>query len=291
MPAFRPLLDREQLAAAFRALQAARPGIDMVAHERLAPHLAGLDNPLLALPHSDSPNLALAADLTGGFEPLVDRMSGKRKRKKLRAQLRKFEAAGGYRLIRADTPEEAGRLLAALFAMKHDRFRKMGVTNVFAPPEITAFFNALFAAASKDDVPRFLLSGLEVGGKLRAVAAYSRTGERIICDFASFTEDELHSASPGEFLFFHDIELACAEKLKLFDFSVGDEVYKRAWCEVETRQFDVLFPLTAKGHAAAAMRQAKARAKSMVKNSPLAWRLVRMARARNAGKSSPAEDD
>jgi CelD/BcsL family acetyltransferase involved in cellulose biosynthesis len=292
-PAFHHLPDTgTQFATAFRALRTARPDIDMVALERLAPCLDGLDNPLRALPRADSPNLALAADLTGGFEPLVDRMSGKRKRKKLRAQLRKFEAAGGYHLVRADTPEEAGRLLSALFAMKHERFRKMGVADVFAPPRIAAFFRDLFAAAAKGGTPPYFLSGLEVGGKLRAVAACSRAGERIICDFAAFAEDELHAASPGEFLFFHDIERASAEGLKLFDFSVGDETYKRAWCEIETRQFDVLFPLTAKGHAAAAMRRAKARATGMVKNNALAWRLVRMARARNAAKSpTPAETD
>lgn len=289
-PAFGSLPDRgAQLAAAFRALAAARPDIDMIVLERLSPSLDGIDNPLRALPHADSPNLALAADLTGGFDPLVERMSGKRKRKKLRAQLRKFEAAGGYRLIRADTPVEVSELLSALFAMKHTRFRKMGVSDVFAPPEINAFFHDLFATASRDEMPGFFLSGLDVGGKLRAVAAYSRTGERIICDFASFAEDELHAASPGEFLFFHDIEKACAEGTKLFDFSVGDETYKRAWCEIETRQFDILFPLTAKGHAAAAVKRAKARAKGMVKDNPLAWRLVRMARARNAGKPASAE--
>jgi CelD/BcsL family acetyltransferase involved in cellulose biosynthesis len=292
MPAFHSLSDMgAQLAAAFRTLRGARPDIDMLALERLSPGLDGLDNPLATLPHSASPNLALAADLTGGFEALVERMSGKRKRKKLRAQLRKFEAAGGYRLIRAGTPQETSELLSALFAMKHERFHKMGVADVFAPPEITAFFRELFATASKDGTPRFFLSGLEVGGKLRAVAAYSSTTERIICDFASFAEDELYAASPGEFLFFHDIEKACLEGLKIFDFSVGDEGYKRAWCEIETWQFDILFPLTARGHAAAAVKRAKARAKSLVKNNPLAWRLVRMARARNAGKSAPAEDD
>jgi CelD/BcsL family acetyltransferase involved in cellulose biosynthesis len=291
LPAFRHLPDpHRRLAAAFQALATARPDIDMIALERLAPDLDGILNPFAALPHTESPNMALAADLGDGFEPLVDRMSGKRKRKKLRAQLRKFDAAGGYRCIQAGTPKETDRLLTALFAMKHTRFRKMGVADVFAPPEITAFFRDLFANATNDAAPGFFLSGLEVGGKLRAVAAYSRTAERIVCDFASFAEDELHSASPGEFLFFHDIERACVGGLKVFDFSVGDEAYKRAWCEIETRQIDILFPLTAKGHAAAAVRRAKARAKGMVKNNPLAWRLVRMARARHA-KSAAVESD
>jgi len=290
--AFRDMPERDKrLAEGLRAVAALRPAIDMIALERLAPGLDGLGNPLAALPHADSPNVALAADLAGGFEALVDRMSGKRKRKKYRAQLRKFEAAGGYRCIRADTPEDARRLLSALFAMKEARFRKMGVADVFGPAEIKAFFDDLFCTALEGREPNFFLSGLEVGGKLRAVAAYSRTGERIVCDFASFTEDELYAASPGEFLFFHDIEQACAAGIKIFDFSVGDEPYKRAWCEIETRQFDVLVPLTAKGHAAAALKRAKARAKGFVKNNPAAWRLARLVRAKAAARPKAAVQD
>jgi CelD/BcsL family acetyltransferase involved in cellulose biosynthesis len=280
-----------EMAAAFGAVAAARPDIDMIALERLAPSLAGLDNPLEALPHAESPNIALAADLAGGFEALVDRMSGKRKRKKHRAQLRKFEAADGYRCIRADTPDEAHRLLSDLFAMKEERFRKMGIADVFGPPEIKAFFGELFGAALEQTEPQFLLNGLEVGGKLRAVAAYSRAGDRLVCDFASFAEDELYAASPGEFLFFHDIEQACAAGVKIFDFSVGDEPYKRAWCEIETRQFDVLFPLTMKGRAAVVLTLAKARAKGFVKNSPVALRLARLVRANRSAAGPAAVED
>ena len=162
--------------------------------------------------------------------------------------------------------------------------------DVFGPAEIKTFFGDLFTSALKEPEPRFFLSGLEVGGKLRAVAGYSRTAERVICDFASFAEDELYAASPGEFLFFYDIEQASASGVKIFDFSVGDEPYKRAWCEIETWQFDVFVPLTAKGHAAAAIRRTKARTKSFVKNNPTAWRLARLLRAGGAPKPAPIED-
>jgi CelD/BcsL family acetyltransferase involved in cellulose biosynthesis len=50
-------------------------------------------------------------------------------------------------------------------------------------------------------------------------------------------------------------------------------------------------PLTAKGHAAAAIRRAKARAKSVVKNNPVAWRLVRITRAVGAAKTAHAGND
>ncbi len=279
----------DELAGLFRAVGKTRPDIDIVALERLAHSLSHLGNPLDAIPAMASPNVALAADLAGGFDALLERSSGKRKRKKNRSQLRKFEAAGGFKCFRATNPEDVSALLSAFFAMKQARFRKMGVADVFGGPEIQAFFGALFTDALKAERPPFLLSGLEVGGKLRAVAGYSCVDDRMVCDFVGFAEDDLYAASPGEFLFFTDIRQACSDGFKIFDFSVGDEPYKRTWCDIETRHFDVVVPLTAKGGVAAAIRRAKTRAKSFVKNTPLAWRLLRMARGKASSKPAAHE--
>ena len=77
-------------------------------------------------------------------------MSGKRKRKQHRSQARRLAEAGGHRRIEAATPTETARLLAAFFAMKAVRFRKMGVADVFAPAEVQAFFHDLFTGALAD---------------------------------------------------------------------------------------------------------------------------------------------
>ena len=69
-------------------IKAALPGVDLVHLERLAPEQDGIANPLLALAAQESPNIALAVSLDGGFEELLDRASGKRKRKKHRSQTR-----------------------------------------------------------------------------------------------------------------------------------------------------------------------------------------------------------
>ena len=81
------------------AIRTARPNIDALVLERLLPEHGGVANPLLALPHFPSPNISLAVSLEGGFDALLSRVSGKRKKKKHRSQMRKFEAAGGYRRI------------------------------------------------------------------------------------------------------------------------------------------------------------------------------------------------
>lgn len=276
-----------ELAAAIRA---ARPDLDALLLQRLALDLDGVKNPLLALPHVPSPNIALAVDLRTGFDAVLERTSSKRKRKKHRAQMRKFEAAGGYRRIVADTPDETRRLFDAFLAMKEQRFRKAGVTDVFADAEIRAFFHALFAGSLCDPSPGFTLEGLEVGGKLRAVTGTSRCGKRLICEFGGISDDELAAASPGEFLFYENIESACDGGFEIYDFSVGDEPYKRLWCNIETRQADALVPLSVKGHCFAAAMRLTSSLKAFIKNSPLIWKIVKALRKRAAGQPESAED-
>ncbi|EHK55402.1 GNAT family N-acetyltransferase [Allomesorhizobium alhagi] len=269
-----------------------RPDIDIIALERLLPDFEGLANPLLALPHYPSPNLSLAVCLDGGFEALLDRASGKRKRKKHRSQTRKFEAAGGFRRVEATSPAEVERMFDAFFIMKEDRFRRAGIGNVFGDAKVQVFFRALFADALAAAPPPFVLHGLEVDGRLRAVTGSSRSGKRLICEFGAIAEDELAHASPGDFLFFDNIREACELGFAVYDFSVGDEPYKRLWCDIETRHMDVVVPLTVKGRAFAAPMRIKARLKAFVKTSPLIWKLTKALRRKAAGQpASPSADD
>jgi CelD/BcsL family acetyltransferase involved in cellulose biosynthesis len=278
------------LKALVAAISEARPDIDIIALDRLASEIAGVRNPLLLLPHRQSPNLSLAVNLDGGFDALLSRASGKRKRKKHRSQTRKFETVGGFRRIEARSETETNALLDAFFAMKEVRFRNMGIANVFGQAEVQAFFRAVFAEALKERKPSFVLHALEVGGKIRAATGSSRCADRLICEFGAIAEDDVAFASPGEFLFFDNIKEACDGGYAVYDFSVGDEPYKRLWCDLEIRQFDALVPLTAKGHALATVMQFANRAKSFVKNNRFVWKLVKSLRKKAAAPAEPAED-
>lgn len=277
--------------ALLAAIRAARPNVDALALERLLPELNGVANPLLALPHFPSPNIALAVNLEGGFDALLSRVSGKRKKKKHRSQTRKYEAAGGFRRIEAGTPEEVSRILDAFFAMKDFRFRKMGIANVFGDMEVQNFFRSLFRDALGENPRPFVLHALEVDSTLRAVTGSSLSGKRLICEFGAIAEDELAHTSPGDFLFFENIGAACREGFEVFDFSVGDEPYKRLWCDIETRHFDVVVSLTTKGVLLAQALRLKAGAKAWVKNSPTMWKLAKLLRRSAAGQRQPADGD
>ncbi|UUP19148.1 GNAT family N-acetyltransferase [Nitratireductor thuwali] len=269
----------EQLAGALvTLLRQERPDIDIIALERQRTMFRDRRNPLMTLPHTPSPNVSLAVDLTGGMEQILHGSSGRRRRKKHRAQIRKLEAAGGYRRYMARTAEEVELLLDAFFRMKHHRFAKMGIRDVFDDPAVQASFRTLFCDALNLSPPPFVLHALEAGGVLRAITGSSQSGDALICEFSTFAEDELAHASPGDFLFYENIAAAVEDGFAVYDFSVGDEVYKRVWCDVETHHVDVIVGLSPRGRAVAATLRARSRAKRFVKTSRYLMQMVRYLR-------------
>ncbi|WP_187970523.1 GNAT family N-acetyltransferase [Aquibium microcysteis] len=280
--------DVTALAAAVRAL---RPDVDLLMIERLAERFGGVANPLSPVRSWQSPDPALAIDLTPGFEGVLARASGKRKRKKHRSQIRKFEAAGGYRRFTARGAEDADRLLDAFFRMKAARFDALGIDDPFDDAGVRAFFRDLFGRAAASPAPGFLLQALEVAGVVRAVTGSSLAAGTIVCDFVAFAEDELAGASPGDFLFFENIREACEQGLSTFDFSVGDEGYKRQWCDMETRPFDVVVPLTAKGRLSAGLQRGLVGARRFVKANPQLRNALKTLRRRGRAPSPQAVGD
>jgi CelD/BcsL family acetyltransferase involved in cellulose biosynthesis len=279
---------RDMIASAMRST---RPDVDLILLERNEPERNGRGNPLYGQGCVRSPNVALAVDLAGGFEQVVSGSSGKRKRKKHRSQLRKFEAVGPHRRFAATTPEDVDQLLSAFYDMKAERFREMGITDVFAPDAVRRAFRDIFTGALDRPSPDFVLHGLEVGGILRAVTGSSISGDRITCEFSSFRSDDLAWASPGDFLFFENIKEACENGLAVYDFGVGDEPYKRQWCDIETRHFDFHLPLTARGHAVSATMRATGAVKRAIKENRLVWSVLKKLRKSGAGKPTPDSDD
>ena len=277
-----PGSDTAAIQSLMAAIRAARPDIDMLALERQQKIFQGLSNPMLVLPHTASPNVSLAVDLTAGFDALFEGGSGRRRRKRHRYQARRMEDAGGYRRFAVTSPAEVDEILDLFFALKRARLARMGIPDLFGASRVQASFRRLFNAALGEPAPPFILHALEVGGKVRAITGSSRTKERIICEFSTFSEDELSHLSPGDFLFYENIAEACAEGLAVYDFSIGDEPYKRIWCDIETRHVDVFVGLTAKGRMLAAANFALAAAKRMIKQHSVTARLLRKARRMSA---------
>lgn len=270
--------DHACVVAAIQAVRAARPDIHALMFERQLSSLRGRANPILTLPSQASPNVALSLDLSPGFEAVLDANSGARKRKRHRYQARKLEAIGTVRRFRPRSADEVARVCTAFFEMKAVKLRQMGIADVFEPEPVRAFFGKLFAGSAQSQEPQFVLDAIEVDGKIRAVTGSSLCGDRLICDFAGYAEGDTTGASPGDYLLFENIKDAAAAGFAVYDLGVGDEPYKRSWCEIETWQQDAFVALTAAGSALGFVESAKTRLKSAIKGNARLWSLVKTAR-------------
>ncbi|ATU92058.1 GNAT family N-acetyltransferase [Phyllobacterium zundukense] len=284
-----PALSRTQirgsdLAKLFEELHKARPDIDLVSLVRQLGELDGAANPLLQLPSRENANVSLAITLDRKFDTVLGRNNAKRKRKKHRQNTRRFEQAGGHRTVTATTASETEAMLKKYFEWKADRLAKAGIKNTYEPAGIKEFFHQLLAYEAGTVSPRFQLKALEVAGQYRAVLGKSYAKGQTFIDFIGIAEDELASASPGEFLFFEDIQDSCKTDLSVYSFGIGDEPYKRSWSDIEMPTYDTNVSLTAKGRIYAAFLTARGGLVRTIKHNEVVWGYVKKARSRMFGK-------
>jgi CelD/BcsL family acetyltransferase involved in cellulose biosynthesis len=280
------------LADLKEGLKAQPWSVDVIMLERQLETLGGLTNPLLATGSSLSPNVSLHLDVNQNFDAVLESRSGKRKRKRYRSQQRKFESAGGFSIFNPDLKSDVDQLLDDYFAMKKHQLSGKGVANVFGDPREQLFFKALFSDTYAHTNHQFYLSSLKVGNKTRAIYGSSLHGTRQMVHFTAFADDELAIASPGDFLNYSLIEAACNSSIETYDLGVGDEGYKRSWCDVETWHRDTVIGVSLRGTLAKVQFSGARAVKRWIKSNQKLWmfaKRVRKLKASTNGKTQPAD--
>lgn len=269
----------EALYSLFDALHRARPDIDLVSLTRQMGELGSVANPMLQIPSKVNANVSLGITLDGNFETVLARSNSKRKKKKHRHNMRRFEDAGGFSIVTATTAEETNAMLDNYFEHKATRLAQAGIKNTYEPAGVEDFFKRLFAEEVMATSPRFQLKALTVAGRYRAVLGKSYAARQTFIDFIGITEDDLVSASPGEFLFFEDIAASCETDLDIYSFGIGDEPYKRSWCDIELPTFDTDISLTAKGRIFQTWLRVRRKLVRMIKKNESVWSKVKKLRS------------
>jgi CelD/BcsL family acetyltransferase involved in cellulose biosynthesis len=267
---------------------------DLFLLEKVPLDWRGETNSFADLPSVLNQNAAFQLELFDSFERTLAQVNAKRRRKKFRNSERRLEAHGGYEHVVADTPEEGHRLLETFFQQKAARFDAMGLPDVFRDEETRNFFRKLIAVESGPETYPLQLHAVRLKGAheghVVAIAGLSRKGDHVICQFGSIDESIAADASPGEFLFYLAIRKLCGEGVRLFDFGIGDQAYKRSWCTIETPQHDLLWPTTVAGSMVAALHRAKSGAKRLIKQNPQVYAFLQRMRSGKTEFVRPAED-
>lgn len=253
-------------------------------------------HPFTGLYAIEDANHTFQMPLLSSFEQALAQVNAKRRRKKFRVQERRLLERGGYEHVIATTDREKQDILSLFFQQKAARFKQHGLPDVFRPAEIKAFFGNLIAVQPNGhDIPLELhairLKGKD-DGKIAAISGLSRKGDHVICQFGSIDDTLAPEASPGELLFWLMIKRASEQGVAIFDFGIGDQLYKRSWCTVETVTHQLLLPITVRGWLMMLMLAARTRAKVAIKKRPPLYRFIQKIRRRGqAPQPAPVEND
>ncbi|MFZ2100448.1 MAG: GNAT family N-acetyltransferase [Oricola sp.] len=265
--------------AVVSALRAARPGAHAILLERQLASYGGVANPFVFVDSGVSPNPALSLSLEGGFEEVLERHSGKRRRKRFRGQERQVEEVGGYRYVAAVEADAVPETLDRFFDWKSKHFEAAGIHDVFADEHVRRFYRDLFSEGVAREPHTRALKAIEVGGEPIAIIGCSTHDGRVTVEFGSY-DSARSELSPGDMLFFLAIREAAEGGLDIFDFGIGDEPYKRGWCEIETSQRDTVIPLDTVGRLIGATKAARNGVVRSIKSNPVVWKAVKQLRKR-----------
>lgn len=247
------------------ALKAARLPASAIVAERQHGCWQELENPLVFDDSAASPNIALSFAIDTDFETLWTTKISKSTRKKFRSYQRKLENQGTVTFHHPVPAAETARYLDAFFTMKAVRFRQAGITDVFSDERTQSFFRALFAGGGVHQ-----LHALTLDDAIVAVIGCTVDKGRTTVEFGSFDND-YGDVRPGQLLFRSAIEYACEHGCRIFDFGIGDEPYKRRWCDIETTHYDTTIGLTLTGRMKAGTHQVRSRIVHTIKSNDRVW--------------------
>jgi CelD/BcsL family acetyltransferase involved in cellulose biosynthesis len=247
---------------------------DFVDLQKMAETVGGERNPLLSLSTRRNASSAHVATLGGSWDEFYKTKRSSETRKKERKQLRRLGELGDVRFIDVSDKGEIGRTIETLMQQKSKTFARMGVEDLFARPGYRAFW--LDVTATLRGVTH--VSRLDVGSTIAATSLGLTHRGCYYLVLSSYHDGEVMRFGPGRAHLHELLRHAIEQGMRDFDFTIGDEPYKRDWADVEVRLYDHLQAATLRGAVVVAMISAFRRTKRLIKTTPALWHAYSKAR-------------
>jgi len=245
---------------------------DMVVLEKMPKCVGAQRNPMLALDVHLNPSGAYETALGENWDTFYAAKRSSATRRRDRTKVKRLGEMGAVRFADPAGTDEIARTLETLIAQKEKSFARMGVPNMFARPGHAAFFRDI--ASGEGTRALVHLSRLDVGDTWAAVNLGLTFGDCYYHVLASYDDGEVSRFGPGAAHLRELLQYAIRRGCKRFDFTIGDEPYKRDWCETEQQLFDHSAAVTLRGQPAAALALTWRRAKRAIKQSAPLWNAV-----------------
>jgi CelD/BcsL family acetyltransferase involved in cellulose biosynthesis len=249
---------------------------DLIDLQQMPETVGGEPNPFVDLNVTLHPSGAHIARLAGDWEKFYASKRSSANRKVERKKLKQMAERGEIAFADANDGLDAAHTMDVLIAQKGRALTRMGVQNFLARPGYREFFLDLATDPA--------LAGFVHVGHMTVDSTIAATSFGLIhrdCYYlmlSSYDDGELAKFGPGRAHLHELLRRAIGRGLGYFDFTVGDESYKREWSDVELRLYDHTAAATMRGLPAAAVTTGYRRAKRLIKQTPALWRAFSKAR-------------
>jgi CelD/BcsL family acetyltransferase involved in cellulose biosynthesis len=240
---------------------------DYINFTKMPERVGAQSNPFTQLGVTINPNGAYLTHLTGDWESFYNAKRSSSSRKRDRAKRKKLSECGDIRLFNAESQYDIARTLATLIDQKTRSFVRMGVANLFVRPGYSEFFGAVAC-----DPALAHLSTLNVGTMPAASNLGLAFRGRYYHLLASYDDGEVSRFGPGGVHLQELMHQAIDRGFSIFDFTIGDELYKRDWSDTELKLYDFVAASTWRGALFAGPMLAKQRLKRWIKQTPAVWK-------------------
>ena len=277
---FSARIGAEAFAALWRAVKLKfrrEFGADLFDLDKMPERIGKQPNPFLQFPvtpyHTGAYWMRLGTDWEAFYAEKRSIKTRKTERKK-RNRLAEF---GDVQFVTETETSEIERTLDVMIRQKTRSYAALGVANVFDPPGHRDFFMAVATGAGSRRLVH--VSRLNAGSLVTAANFGLVVRGRYYYVVASYDDGEVARYGPGN-AHLHDLmKYSMEQGLGEFDFTIGDEPYKRDWYDSETRMVDLIAPVSLRGHLVSAPAKAIRHLKRLLARNPKIWALVRKARS------------
>ncbi len=251
-------------------LRAAGLGFDLIALEKMPETVGGQPNPFMQLRSAEHPSRAYRTALTGDWESFYKAKRSGTTHRRDRTKRKKLGEIGEVRFVTPQSQDEALKSLQILMAQKSAQFASMGVPNIFLRPGWADFYRALAADPVGRDMVH--ISRLDVGAAWAAVNLGLVHRGCYYHVLASYDAGPVSKFGPGSAHLHELIAHAIGQGCSTFDFTIGDEAYKRDWSDTVLVLHDHVAAATWRGALAVAPLAARRTLKRWIKHTPVLWR-------------------
>ena len=224
----------------------ALPRFDVLHLAKQVPRLGNKDNPFLNIYPSNISMNSYQSKIGSEWEVFKESIP-KKVLADSRRQRKRLSNLGSLKFNVINANENNHAFLKIMFAFKQERYKQMGVNNFLKLKEHRDFYQNIPQSISS--TARIHCSTLTLDGEVIALHWGLIDKSTFYYLMPAYNISEWAKFSPGKLLLEDLMQWSIENKLSLFDFTGGEETYKKIWSNNSISLHEIIHPFTAWGYA------------------------------------------